>query len=324
MKRIGNLYYDFCSDENIEKAYFAAIKGKTKRRDVQEIIKDKNNKLLYIKNNIHTWCPSPYKVKFIKDKKKVRELHIPPFFPDRIIHHMINNILEKVFLPTLITDTYQCIKGRGVHKAIDKTAEYVKNSDWVLKIDVKKYYPSIDNNLLKNKLQRKIKDKYFLNILYKLIDSNKGLPIGNHTSQLLGNIFLSDFDYIMKRISSKYIRYADDMILFGTKAEVKLAYTKTIFYLKQNNLNISKLNYVPTNVPFTFLGFRFIKTPFLFIRPIKRTLRLSIQQNKNKNSVFGWVTKPLLCKCSIFIIKLYTTINLLFLYKYLNKNFNKN
>lgn len=213
MKRVGFLWSKFVSDENITLAYVQALKKIKHLKKRQFYIENQEALKLKIKNSLEnkTWVHSPYVQKVICDKGKQRTISIAKFYPDRIIHNMINNILEEVFVPKFISDTYQCIKGRGTHKAIAKAVKYVKlhSDEYCLKLDLAKYYPSIPNDLLLQKLERKIKDKKFLDVLTELINSTTGLPIGNHTSQILGNIFLMDFDHKVKEQSKFYIRYAD-------------------------------------------------------------------------------------------------------------------
>lgn len=309
MKRKGYLWEQFISKENIASAFYASIKGKTHRKDVKRILESPDIHLQQILTTFEegSWIPSPYTTKLIHDKNKIRELSIPPFYPDRIIHHMINQILEPLFVPSFIKDTYQCIKGRGVHKAIKKAESNMQSGNWgyVLKVDIRKFYPNIDNTILKQKIARKIKDTRFLNVVNALIDSSKGVPIGNHTSQLLANIYLHDLDHLMKSISKSYIRYADDFIMmFKTKEEAKKAFSVFKEYSELNNLKVNPSSqYFDINArTLVFLGFRMYET---HTRPNKRILQVDTTKNKHfesKASIFGWIKES---KSTIFLVKVF-------------------
>lgn len=109
-----------------------------------------------------------------------------PYYPDRIAHHAIMNILEPVWMKQFISTTYSCIKGRGIHKCL-KDLKYVlrkypNKTTYCLKFDIKKFYPSINHRILKRIIRRKIKDKTLLKILDEIIDSANGVPIGNYLS----------------------------------------------------------------------------------------------------------------------------------------------
>lgn len=323
MKRIGFLWSKFVSDENMTLAYNQALKKIKHPKKRIFYVENQEALKLEIKNSLenNTWTHSPYVQKVINDKGKQRTISIAKFYPDRIIHNMINNILEEVFVPKFISDTYQCIKGRGTHKAIAKAVKYVKlhSDEYCLKLDLAKYYPSIPNDLLLQKLERKIKDKKFLEVLEVLINSTTGLPIGNHTSQILGNIFLMDFDHKVKEQSKFYIRYADDIIIFGSKKELQIILRNVKEYLSENKIklnNKSKL-YPLKNTYLLFLGFRIYSK---FIRPgkhmIYRILRNKSRFNyETRAAYFGWIC---ISDAKILLLKLFID-NLGTLNKYLKR-----
>lgn len=313
VKRHGNLYEEFISFENMKAAIISAVKGKETRKDVKDFIDNGKEKLAELNRILADgWVPSEYRITTIQDKGKVRTLSIAPFFPDRIIHHMINNILEKIYYPIFIRDTYQCIKGRGTHQAIAKTSEYMAppENNWALKVDISKYYPSVDNEILKAKLKRKIKDTAFLELLDSLVDSHIGLPLGNHTSQLLGNIYLSELDHELKSISKYYLRYADDLVILGDKTTVITAFNAITEYCLCNKLklnpstqyfNLSKRN-------LEFLGFRFFKygRNGVYVKPKKIKLIPRQLNPMQKASVYGWLknSKSLMYLTKMFFVEI--------------------
>lgn len=153
-------------------------------------------------------------------------------FSDRVIHHAIMNVLEPVFERQFVFHTYACRKGKGTHAAARYAFKCAKSSAYFLKLDVKKYFDSIDHAVLKQLLCRIIKDGRCLELLFCVIDSykvsaggelsagkitrEKGLPIGNLTSQFFANFYLSLLDhFVLEKLKPKaYVRYMDDIVIF--------------------------------------------------------------------------------------------------------------
>ncbi len=166
MKRHNNLYEQIISIENLELADINAHKGKmnqtcVKRHDEN---KEENIKKLHYELKNKLYKTSNYTTFKITDPKE-RLIYRLPYYPDRILHHAVMNILEPIFVSTFTHDTYSCIKGRGIHSACNSLKEAlldVENTTYCLKIDIKKFYPSIDHDILKKLLRRKIKDKDLL------------------------------------------------------------------------------------------------------------------------------------------------------------------
>ena len=149
-----------------------------------------------------TFKNSPYQV-FLKktESGKIREIYKLPYFPDRIIHHCIMQIMEPIWFPTLIRDTYSSIKGRGIHDGVNRVKKALRDETgtrYCFKMDIKKFYPSVDHNVLKRVIRKKIKDRDLLWLLDEIIDSTKGLPIGNYLSQYFGNLYLSELYHWVK------------------------------------------------------------------------------------------------------------------------------
>lgn len=218
MNRVGNLYSKICSIENLRLAESKARKGKTKQRGV--ILHDKNREAnilalhkMLVDKTYHT---SEYHTFTIEDPKKRIVYRLP--FKDRIVHHAIMNVLKPIFVSTFTKDTYSCIEGRGVHEASNAlrfALRDVEGTKYCLKLDIKKFYPSIDHDILKALLRRKIKDADVLWLLDDIIDSAPGVPIGNYLSQYFANFYLAYFDHWIKEKMGvlNYFRYCDDMVL---------------------------------------------------------------------------------------------------------------
>ncbi len=182
MKRLGYLYNKICDIDNIRLADKKARRGKEKQFGVIEFNKNKEQNILDLKDILinRTFKTSKYSVFTIKDPKE-REIFKLPYFPDRIVHHAILNILEPIFMSVFTRDTYSCIKKRGIHGAMRNVKIALKdteNTKYCLKLDIRKFYPSINHNILKQLLRRKFKDKDLLSLLDEIIDSTNNYVRG--------------------------------------------------------------------------------------------------------------------------------------------------
>lgn len=225
MKRYGNLFASIACEKNIEIALANASQGKKDYEEVKDVYKDEGYFLKQIKEMLDekTYVCSPY-VMFVKtDRDKERDIAKLPFFPDRIIQHAILQVTEPIWKASLINQTYQSIKGRGVHSCLAKVTKAVQEDKvkYCLQIDVKKFYPSIDTGILKKVVRRKIKCKDTLWLLDVIIDGSEGIPIGNYISQYFGNLFLSRLDHSIKEMFKikSYFRYCDDVLVMSNDKE---------------------------------------------------------------------------------------------------------
>lgn len=221
MKRYGNLYSQICDIKNIQVAYENARRGKTKTRPVMRVDENPNCYLLKIQQILEdkTFVNGKYNTFELTERGKHRVIYALPFFPDRIIHHAIVQVLGPIWIKTFIRDSYSSIPGRGVHDGVRRIKRIMPNCKgwYALKCDIKKFYPSIDHDTLKAVIRAKIKDSNVLNILDVIIDSEQGVPIGNYLSQYFGNIILNPFDHWIKEDKKikYYFRYCDDFVLFA-------------------------------------------------------------------------------------------------------------
>ena len=153
VKRVKNLWQQIVSMENLEKAYEKSKKKKSKHRHIKRFEKNKEENLKKIQEMLvnQTYEVSPYTTQVIYEPKE-RILYKLPHNPDKIIQLAVMNVLEPYVINWLIKDTYACIKKRGIHKASDRVMEYVKRNKYCLQCDVKKFYPSIDHDILFNKV----------------------------------------------------------------------------------------------------------------------------------------------------------------------------
>ncbi len=221
MKRYGNLYAQICDINNLRLAAQNAASGKRRRSEVTAFFArlEENLEQLHRELTEKRYKTSPYDV-FVKFEGKRREIYKLPF-RDRVVHWAIMQVLEPIWTPQFTADTHACIKGRGMHSLLRKLREDLRNDPegtaYCLKLDVRKFYPSIDHDKMKAVVRRKIKDPEVLWLLDGIIDSAPGVPIGNYISQYFANLYLSELDHLLKEVAGVryYYRYADDMVLLA-------------------------------------------------------------------------------------------------------------
>ena len=226
--KLDHNYEELISVDNLLLAWQEFVKGKKNRKDVQMFSFNLMDNILSLHRDLenHTYKHGGYREFKISDPKP-RIIH-KASVKDRLVHHSVYRILHPFFDKIFILDSYSCRKNKGTHKAINRFREFgyivSKNNTkfcWVLKCDIKKFFASIDQNVLIDILDKHISDKDVLNLLKEIVfsfDSGKqgiGLPLGNLTSQLFANVYLSELDKFVKyKLKIKYyIRYADDFVI---------------------------------------------------------------------------------------------------------------
>lgn len=232
MIRHGNLYEQIYSMDNLILAHQNAKKGKGWYKEVKMIDETPEHYLGILQEMLisHTYKTSEYQTFIKKDSGKEREIFKLPYFPDRICQWAILQIIEPMLLNYFTKDTYSAIPGRGIHLCLHRLEKAIQNdvpgTQYCLKMDAKKYYPSIRHDILKQKYRRLFKDDELLWLLDEIIDStpgDTGIPIGNYLSQYSGNFYLAEFDHWVKEVKhvKYYFRYMDDIVfLAGSKEEL--------------------------------------------------------------------------------------------------------
>ena len=302
MKRLNNLYQQVYSIENLKLADEIARKGKKEQYGV--IAHDKNKaaniERLHEMLKEKKYTTSEYST-FMVYEPKERVVFRLPYFPDRITHHAIMNVLEPMFVKVFTADTYSCIKGKGIHAAlrsVKKSLLNIEGTKYCLKLDIKKFYPNVNREILKQLLRRKIKDNDLLWLLDEIIDSADGLPIGNYLSQYFANFYFSYFDHWIKEQKKVkyYFRYADDLVILSNNKPYLHELLSAIRNYLQENLRLTiKENYqiFPVDArSIDFVGYRFYHTHILLRKSIKQNFARMIARRKNKKSIAsynGWV-----------------------------------
>jgi len=246
MKRVNHLFERIADLENLRRADEKARKGKLKSYGVRkhDQNRDANIHELHRALLAGTYKTSKYHVfSMVTDAGKERTIYQLPYYPDRILHHAVMNVMEPVWMQLFTADTYSCIKGRGIHGVVRKMKETLRNVDgteYCLKLDIRKFYPSIDHDILKVMLRKKIKDNRLLALLDEIIDSAPGVPIGNYLSQFFANIYLAYFDHWIKedRRIEHYFRYADDIVILHPDKTVLHSLLRDIQSYLRDNLRL--------------------------------------------------------------------------------------
>lgn len=281
MKRYNNLYDQVCTRENILQAYWKARAGKARSYGVrifEEHLED-NLEAIYQDLVSGLYRISEYNVFTIYEPKERIIYRLP--FCDRIVQHAIMNILEPIWVSVFIRHTYACVKGRGIHAAlrdIKRDLKDVEGTKYCLKLDVRKFYPSIDHDVMKSIIRKKIKDARMLELLDSIIDSADGLPIGNYLSQYLANLFLSYLDHWAKEeLRVKYYyRYADDIVILGSnkpflhelRAKIAEHLASTLKLEMKGNYQVFPVD----SRGIDFVGYVFRHTHILMRKSIKQSM----------------------------------------------------
>lgn len=311
MKRYNNLFDKIVTLDNLYLADKRARRQKQHRPEIIEFDKSREKLLLDLQKKLINgeYRTSEYYIFKIYEPKE-REIFKLPYYPDRIVHHAIMNIMEPIWVSSFVKGTYSCIKNRGIHKALKDVKHALKdeaNTQYCLKLDVRKFYPSIDHAILKQLIRKKIKDKRLLSLLDEIIESAQGVPIGNYLSQFFANLYLTYLDHWIKEQKKVryYFRYADDIVILGRdKQELR-----DLFYNIQDYLNNKlKLNFKDNWQIFKvdsrgidFVGYRIFHTDTLLRKSIKKKFckkinKLNKKQNIDKDtykqkicSYIGWI-----------------------------------
>ncbi len=277
MRRYGNLWHQVIDFENLLKAARQAQQGKRFRANVLEFNYNLETRLLQLQHELQTqtYCPGEYRT-FRIFEPKPRLISAAPY-RDRVIHHALCNVIVPIFESTFVGDTYANRLGYGTHRALRRFTGFARSNRYVLQCDVQKYFPSIDHEILKTILRRKIKCPETLWLMEQIVDRSneqdpaptdfpiderrRGLPIGNLTSQFFANCYLNGLDHFIKeQLKVKcYLRYVDDFSLFSDdRTFLSEARSAIEQYLTTLRLKIHpiKSQLFETHLGANFVGFR--------------------------------------------------------------------
>jgi retron-type reverse transcriptase len=283
MKRYGNLWSQITAFENLLQASKQAQKGKRFRPNVLSFNYQLETELFQLQTELQTqtYIPGEYHTFEIYEPKP-RLISAAPY-RDRVVHHALCNVIVPIFDRGFISDSYANRVGYGTHRALRRFVEFARSSRYVLQCDIQKYFPSIDHDILKSILFKKLKCPETIGLMDTIIncsnpqvpvleyfpgddlftpnDRRRGLPIGNLTSQFFANCYLNELDHFVKRSlkCQKYLRYVDDFALFSDDrsflAEARSAIEEFLCQLRLK-IHPIKSQLFETAIGANFVGFR--------------------------------------------------------------------
>lgn len=325
MKSYNHLFEKYISKEN----YYLAVKNATRHKSGK---KRKYKKARYFKSNVEKLKPSllEYARNFKSEKHKRVEIYdgiqrkkrtiIVPSMREQVVHHMVVNVMKPIWLKSMYEHSYGSIPNKGAHLAKKTIEKWIHNKDkdmkYCLKLDISKFFDSIPHDILKSKLALQIHDKQFLNIFYEILSVQEvGIPLGFYTSQWIANWYLTDLDHYIKEILKVkyYVRYMDDMVLFGASKKRLHKVRKCIQgYLEnelglrlKSNWQVFLFDYVRTDGThigrdLDFMGFRFFRDRTILrksimlkatrkARKLNKKLFKTVHECRQMLSYLGWV-----------------------------------
>lgn len=248
-------YSDLISLENMFQAWNEFKRGKRKRPDVQLFERHLEDNLFILHQLLKTktYRHGDYHSFYVHDPKK-RHIH-KASVRDRVVHHLLYRYLYEVFDKTFIYDCYSCRLNKGTHKAVLRLEKFTRKVSqnysrpcWALKCDIRKFFASIDHQVLLKLLNRKIPDEDVFWLVAQVINSfnsgfgrGKGIPLGNLTSQVFANIYLDELDKFVKhQLRVKYyLRYADDFLLLSEHKKIVNRYIQPMSEFLQERLKLA-------------------------------------------------------------------------------------
>ena len=265
MKRANNLLPRIEDMDNLELAFWKASKGKRYASSVLAYQTHLDKHLLALQQDIRRGKIElgDYRYFYVYEPKK-REI-CASAFGEQVFHHALMNVCHEHFDKVQIYDSYASRKGKGTYAALERAKKYTRKYTWFLKLDVRKFFASIHHDVLKKQLARRFKGKRLLSLFDQIIDSyahnpERGLPIGNLTSQYFANHYLCGLDHFIKEslACKAYVRYMDDMVLWANdKGSLQQLYGEITGYIENQlrlQLKPKQLNRTVLGLP--FLGYR--------------------------------------------------------------------
>jgi retron-type reverse transcriptase len=274
--------------ENLRRAHQNARKGKSHYEEVRMVDANPDYYLKLIQDSLiyKTFSTAAYTQKMVYEPKQ-RIIYKLPYFPDRIVHHAVMQVMQPIWDKQFIYDLYSAIPGKGLHAGSYRLRHFLKdkeNTKYCLKFDVSKFYPSIQPDILFEFVKQTLKDPDLLWILEDVIFSSPdgGVPIGNYLSQYFSNLYLTPFDHwIKEKLGMKYyIRYCDDgVILHADREKLKEVKEKIADYFDTLGLKLNPKTSIFSvdRCGVDFLGYRCFRTHTILRKSSTRKFRKAIR-----------------------------------------------
>jgi hypothetical protein len=222
MKRAGNLMGAIASVDNLRLAFWKAARGKRAKADCRRFAADLEANLERLATELLSGCVQVGDYHYFRIHDPKERLICAASFRERVLHHAVMNLCEPVLERAASDDSYACRKLKGGLAAAARAQQFAGRYGWFLKMDVRKYFDSVDHEVLERLLQRRFKDRAVLGVFRQVVDSygtapGRGLPIGNLTSQHFANFYLGPLDrFVKERLQRRaYVRYMDDFVIWG-------------------------------------------------------------------------------------------------------------
>ncbi|MDY0349066.1 MAG: reverse transcriptase/maturase family protein, partial [Tenuifilaceae bacterium] len=222
MKTYGNLFEEVYQFDQLHEAYLRARAGKRQRADVLLFERNLEGELIQLQNELiwGQYRTGEYRTFYVLEPKRRLVAALP--FRDRVVQHALISILNPIWEKRFIHHSYACRPGRGMHKGADQAQAWLREVQrqhglvYCLKADIRRYFPSINHEIMIGLLERRIACPRTINLCRDIMASwQPGLPIGNLTSQLWANIYLHELDIFVKQNLGikRYVRYMDDFVI---------------------------------------------------------------------------------------------------------------
>lgn len=300
MKRENDLIPLIANPDNLRLAFWKARKAKDGKLEVADFRKSLDKNLLLLCNELLSgnMQVGNYHYFTIYDPKE-RKI-CAATFRERVLHHALMNVCHDNFEKYQISDSYASRIGKGTYAALERASVFQRKFKWFLKLDVRKYFDSIDHKILKSMLLKRFKDKALLHVFFQIIDScqsiaGKGLPIGNLTSQYFANHYLAFADhYIKEQLQvSAYVRYMDDMVIWADNKNsllnIGIEFQKFIESELSLPLKPFCLNSTEKGLP--FLGYVLFPTTVLLNNRSRKRFKTRMKQYTYKLNNEEWSQK---------------------------------
>ena len=285
MKRIGNLIEHIASPDTLREAWLRAARGKRHQYAVRAFAANPDEELMHIREGLlsATWSWGPYHRFRVYDPKE-RLICAAPF-ADRVAQHAMMIVCEPCFDAYQLYDSYACRRGKGLDGALARAQQYARRYPWYAKLDVRKYFDHIDHGTLRALLRRRFKDEKLLVLFDSVIASyssapDKGIPIGNLTSQYFANHYLAPWDHHTTESLgfSQYVRYMDDFVAWGNNKEVLKGWADAaqVFFKERLGLALKPLCLHRCSHGMNFLGYRIFPDTLLLTRRSRMRFRAKL------------------------------------------------
>ncbi|NCC35268.1 MAG: hypothetical protein EOM24_25145 [Chloroflexia bacterium] len=265
MNRVGSLFNDCFSREALFDAYHHARRGKRAKRACFAFERRLGSNLAALHAELHAglYRPQPYYTFHVKEPKP--RLIYAPAFRDVVVQHAIYNVIYPIYDRTFIDTSFACRKGKGTHRCanyVQQAMRHYSGDRYSLHLDVRRFFYTIDRDILGELIARKVKDRGLLGLmeLYGNHGEPLGIPIGNLLSQLYALIYLNGADHFAKRTLKvqHYARYVDDMVMIGLTLEQARDYREAMreYLAERLHLSLSKSAITPLRHGLNFVGYR--------------------------------------------------------------------